>query len=237
MKQHQLLCNNFGTSWCVSITSLRPRLNDCNPVGTSSTETATRFKGGLGHTHSEKKWSRFTLLEFNVWLNEKTGAHEKMKVNSAKPKADENSHSTTRSRTAPKVFASTFKADARKFRGGFLPTKAVSYIDCKELQPLWRCPVFRQKTPTQIPKIVADNKLCFSCLYGMHSFRQCTKPRKCTPESSHKVVLHGTERIIPPRPLPKQTNATKSTNVPVKKQSGENLGVVSQPNFEGLPHF
>ena len=37
-----------------------------------------------------------------------------------------------------------------------MPTNYVVY---KDKHPLWRCPVFRRKTPTERAKLVADNKL------------------------------------------------------------------------------
>ena len=47
---------------------------------------------------------------------------------------------------------------------------------------------------------MADNKLCFSCLRGKHTFRQCPQPRKCRAEacnSSHNTLLHGADRVFP----------------------------------------
>ena len=36
----------------VSIASIRPGLNECNPARSSSTETATQHGGSLGHVYS-----------------------------------------------------------------------------------------------------------------------------------------------------------------------------------------
>ena len=47
------------------------------------------------------------------WLKEKTAAHEKMKVASAKPETDENSQAATKTEIASNVFAPTSIADAR----------------------------------------------------------------------------------------------------------------------------
>ena len=48
-------------------------------------------------------------------------------------------------------------------------------------------------------KYVAEQKLCFACLDGNHSFRQCSRAKKCPkPErdSTHNVLLHGAEKQI-----------------------------------------
>ena len=70
---------------------------------------------------------------------------------------------------------------------------------CKGAHPIWRCESFKRKTPTQRAKIVADARLCFSCLDGIHSFRNCPQPRKCKKEnctSTHSTFLHGAERVF-----------------------------------------
>ena len=160
-----------------------------------------------------------------------------MKVTSAKTKSKDNSTAITKTKTASKVFASASKADAPTVRRNVLPTQPVKFTACKKTHPLWRCPVFRAKTPTHKAKVVADNKLCVSRLNGQHSFRHCPKPRKCTTEGcsrSHNVSLLGIERVFPPRPLPTQNNATENSSVPVKKESGESSGDVSQTDVKGL---
>ena len=71
---------------------------------------------------------------------------------------------------------------------------------CKGTHALWNCAVFKEKNATQRAKYVAEQKLCFACLNGNHSFRQCSRAKKCPkPEcdSTHNVLLHGAERIFP----------------------------------------
>ena len=51
-------------------------------------------------------------------------------------------------------------------------------------------------------KLVAEQKLGFACLENNHSFRNCSKARKrpkpgC--ERTHNVLLHGAEKIFPPK--------------------------------------
>ena len=58
--------------------------------------------------HTVKKNStRLTLLDFNDWLEDKAEAHERMKVSSGKPKADESVSTVTRTKSGTKVFAAT----------------------------------------------------------------------------------------------------------------------------------
>ena len=87
-------------------------------------------------------------------------------------------------------------------------------IVCKGNHRLWECRVFKDKTPTQRAKLVADNKLCFSCLRDKQTLRQCPQPRKCRAEgcnSSHNTLLHGADRVFP---------AKQSTNSNAIQPSG-----------------
>ena len=71
-------------------------------------------------------------------------------------------------------------------------------IMCKCNHRLWK--VFKKKTPTQTTKLVADKKLCVSCLRNTCTFRQCPQPKKCRVEgcnSLHNTLLHGAERVFP----------------------------------------
>ena len=73
-------------------------------------------------------------------------------------------------------------------------------IVCKGNHRLWECRVFKEKTPTQRAKLVAESKLCFSCLRDKHAFRRCPQPRKCRAEgcnSSQNTLLHGADSVFP----------------------------------------
>ena len=88
---------------------------------------------------------------------------------------------------------------------------------CKGNHRLCDCRVFKEKTPTQRAKLVADNKPCFSCLRDKHTLRQCPQPRKCRAEgcnSSHNTLLQGADMVFPAR---------QSTN-PIIIQSSGNTG-------------
>ena len=128
-----------------------------------------------------------------------------MKVFSGKPKIEETpTNNVTKTKTSFKVFAAS--ASNRSTMG----TKPESTqkpqancVVCNDKHPLWRCQVFRKQTPTERTKIVAENKPCFSCFNGQHSFRNCPQPRKCTTDgcgSTHNTFLHGAERIFPRKP-------------------------------------
>ena len=115
---------------------------------------------------------RPTLIDFNDWLKEKTEAHKRMKTSSIKPKVDENAQSkVTKTKTKSKVFASTSSTNERKTKqkSDNLPINCVA---CREKHRLRRCQLFRKKIPTERVKLVAENKVYFSCLNADDSFRQ-----------------------------------------------------------------
>ena len=102
-------------------------------------------------------------------------------------------------------------------------------IVCKSNHRLWKCRVFKEKTPTQRAKLVADNKLCFSCLRDKHEFRQCPQPRKCQAEgcnSSHNTLLHGAERVFPTKQSTNSNSIQPSGNIGRSKATSSQL----QPN-------
>ena len=191
--------------------------------------------------HTVKKdWSRPTLLDFNDWLKDKAEAHERMKVSTTKPKNDESAQSVTRTKTGAKVFASATSSSSSNGIGTKPNRVQPNCIVCKDNHPLWRCRVYLDKTPTGRAKIVAENKLCFSCLKGNHSFRQCPQPRKCNKNgsnSSHNTLLHGAERVFQPRATPKpstnQVTGSHSSKTTVNK-AGESSGVCSVSDVKGL---
>ena len=144
------------------------------------------------------KWNldRPTLIHFSDWLKEKAEAHERMKAASSKPRSEEVPVTTvTKTKTGTKVFAATTSNQ------GNAATKVKSgkqCVACKDSHPLWRCRVFRQKTPTERTKLAAESKLCFSCLNEGNSFRQGPQPRKCAKDGcsrSHNTLLHGSDNF------------------------------------------
>ena len=77
-----------------------------------------------------------------------------MKNMTGKPKVKDPS----KTKAVTSVFASTSTVE-KKF-------EYPSCIHCKGKRALWKCSVFKEKTPTQRAKFTAENKLCFSCLQG-----------------------------------------------------------------------
>ena len=143
---------------------------------------------------------RPTLIDFNDWLKDKAEAHERMKSLPSKAKHEESRNViVTKTKTVSKALAATTSSQ-QSIGAKVKSDKPLNTgVACKEKHPLWRCLAFRGKTPTEGAKIVADNKLCFSCFNQNHTFRQCPQSRKCTKDgcgSSHNTFLHGADRIF-----------------------------------------
>ena len=67
-------------------------------------------------------------------------------------------------------------------------------------------------------KFSAEKKLSFSSLQAEHMFRKCPQTRKCTePESegTPRILLHGADRIFPPR---KEENKSSTEKLRRKNQ-------------------
>ena len=121
----------------------------------------------------KKHWVKPTLLDFNDWLKEKAEAHDLMKQSATKARPEDNSTSVTKTKTASKVFTSNSQQrETKKQLPSSFTNNYSRSIVCKGNHRLWECQVFKEKTPTQRAKLVADNKLCFSCLRDKHTFRQ-----------------------------------------------------------------
>ena len=169
----------------------------------------------------KKHWVKPILLDFNDWLKEKAEAHDLMKQSATKAKPEDNSTSVTKTKTASKVFASN--SQQRETKKQLPPSSTNTYsrcIVCKSNHRLWECRVFKEKTPTQRAKLMADNKLCFSCLRDKHTFRQCPQPRKCREEgcnSSHNSLLHGADRVFPTKQSTNPNNIQSSGNTGQRK--------------------
>ena len=149
----------------------------------------------------KKHWVKPTILDFNDWLKEKAEAHDLMKQSATKARPEDNSTSATKTKTASKVFASNSQQRETKKQMTSSSTNTYSRcIVCKGNH--WPCEsrVFKEKTPTQRAKLVADNKHCFSCLRDKHRLRQCPQPRKCRAggcNRSHNTQMHEADRVFP----------------------------------------
>ena len=72
---------------------------------------------------------------------------------------------------------------------------------------------FKDKNATHRAKYVAEQKLCFACLNGNHSFRQCSSAKKSPkPEcdSTHNVLLREAEKIFPRKENSNEAGTNKS---------------------------
>ena len=153
-----------------------------------------------------RQWHRPTLLDFNEWLKEKA---------EAKGKSEE----PVRQKIGTKVFASNANVSNKTREKPKYPPCSVYKVH----HAFWNCAVFKEKNATQRAKQVAEQKLCFACLQSNHSFRNCSKARKCPKqdcESTHKVLLHGAEKTFPPKDTKSSTKHV-STNAVVVDVHGQ----------------
>ena len=177
-------------------------LSSASLLGQAVQKLPPNLKEGWSMHTVKRDLGRPTLIDFNDWLKDKTEAHERMKSATGKPKVEETpTGNETKTKTNSEVFAAittstkntiATKPSIHKFQ--------VICVVCKDKHPLWRCQVFRKKTPTERAKVVAESKLCFSCFNGQRSFLNCPQPRKCTKDvcgSTHNTLLHGAEKISP----------------------------------------
>ena len=130
------------------------------------------------------------------------------------------------------VFANNAKvSDKTKEKPKFPPCSV-----CKSQHALWNCAVFKEKNATQRAKHVAEQKLCFACLQSNHSFCNCSKARKCPKpdcESTHNVLLHGAEKIFPPKDT-KSSPASGNANTKHVSTNAAVGDIHSQESTKGL---
>ena len=152
-------------------------------------------------------WQRLTLLDFNDWLKNKAEGHERLKslVKVEQP---------VKQKVVTKVLAGNTKVSSKDEKSRE-KTRFPPCSLCKGQHALWNCSVFKEKNATQRAKYVAEQKLCFSCLQGNHTFRKCQKARKCPKqdcESTHNVLLHGAEKVFPPKEADRSPSTQTNTN-------------------------
>ena len=171
----------------------------------------------------KKHWLKPALLDSNDWLKEKAEAHDLMKNTAFKARTEDTNKSVTRSKVAPKAFAANTQHKSSVKPQQSCPSPPISScIVCKDSHWLWECPVFKEKTPTQRAKVVADAKLCFSCLRDKHMFRQCKNPRECRKDgcnNSHNTLLHGAEEVFPAKPSTNNNVNTSKSNAGTSRPS------------------
>ena len=192
---------------------------------------------------------RPTMLDFNDWLKERAEGHDRMKTTSFRSKPeDTNSKGAVKTNVSSKVFVSNSKSSSVSRQSQSSKNDHPLCVLCKSQHRIWRCQTSKEKTPTQRAKIAAENKLCFSCLNGKHSFRTCPNQRKCNHEgcrSTHNILLHGAERIFTASGQNKsadasqpKVNSTKTSTTAVDNASthgtSSTSGLTSITDVKGL---
>ena len=168
-------------------------------------------------------WVKPTLLDCNDLLKEKAEAHDLMKNTATKARTEDTINPVTNSKVASKAFAANTQHKSNHKPQQSSPSTSISScLVCKGSHQMWECRVFKEKTPTQRAKVVAEAKFCFSCLRGKHTFRQCPSPRKCRKDgcnSSHNTLLHGAEKVFPAKPSTNNNINTSKLNIGTSRPS------------------
>ena len=149
-----------------------------------------------------------------------------MENNATKARTEDTNNSVARSKVASKALAAKTQHKSNlKPQQSSPPTPISSCIVFKGSHRLWECRVFKEKTPTQRAKVVAEAKRCFSCLRDKDMFRQCKSPRKCRKDgcnSSHNTLLYKAERVFAAKPSINNnintSNSKASTSRPATSQ-------------------
>ena len=140
-----------------------------------------------------------------------------MKNTATKASTEHTNNSKTRTKVASKACAANTQLKCILKPQQSSPSTSLSRsIVCKESHWQWECRVFEEKTNMQRAKVVAEAKLCFSCLRGMHMFRQCKNHRKSRKDgcsSTHNTLLQGAERVFPAIPLTNNNNNKTSKSI------------------------
>ena len=156
----------------------------------------TQFDGNPFNWH---EWfgqfiSRIYSAILIKWLKENAEGNERLKTIIPKGKSEE----PVKQKLGMKVFASNTKvSDKNKEKLEFPPCSV-----CQGQHALRNCAVFKEKNATQRAKHVAEQRLCFACLQGNHSFCKFSKARKCHKpdcENTHNNLLFGAEKFFHPK--------------------------------------
>ena len=191
----------------------------------------------------KKHWVKPTLIDFNDWLKEKAEAHDLLKQTSLKARTEDNTNSVVKTKVASRTFAANTQSKGTQRPASTSATLATPRcIVCKGNHRIWECRVFKEKSPTQRARVVAEAKLSFSCLREKHMFRQCPNPRKSRKDgcnSSHNTLLHGAERVYPSKSPSNNNNSNSNAGANQSKlssvQSSSKITTLSSVcNVKGL---
>ena len=147
-----------------------------------------------------------------------------MKQTSSKARTEDNTNSVVKTKVASRTFAANTqtKSTQRPASTSATPPNPRCIV-CKCNHRIWECRVFKEKSPTQRAKVVAEAKLCLSFLIEKHMFRQCPNPRKCRKDgcsSSHNTLLHGAERVYPSKSPSSNINSNSNAGANQSKLPG-----------------
>ena len=164
-----------------------------------------------------------------------------MKQISSKARTEDNINSVVMTKVALKTFAANTQTKATQRQTTWATPPTPRCIVCKGNHRIWECRVFKEKSPTQRPKVVAEAKLCFSCLREKRMFKQYPNPRKCKKHgcnSSHNTLLHGAERVYPSN-SPSTNNSNSNAVANLSKVSSvqswnKSTALSSVSNVKGL---
>ena len=146
-----------------------------------------------------------------------------MKQTLSKARTQDNTNSVVKTKVASKTFAANTQTKGNQRPASTSATPPTPRcIVCKSNHRIWECRVFKEKSPTQRAKVLAEAKLCFPCLREKHMFRQCPNPRKSRNDgcnSSHNTLLHGAERVYPSKSPSNNNNSNSNASANQSKLS------------------
>ena len=146
-----------------------------------------------------------------------------MKQTTSKARTEDNNNSVVKTKVASKTFAANTQTKGTQRQASTTATPPTPRcIVCKGNHRIWECRVFKEKSPTQRAKVVAEAKLCLSCLREKHTFRQWPNHRKCRKDacnSSHNTLLHGAERVNPSKSRSNNNNSNSNAGANQSKLS------------------
>ncbi len=97
---------------------------------------------------------------------------------------------------------------------------------CSEAHMIWECSKFKDMTPEQRFQEIREKSLCFNCLAGTHSSRDCRSKRRCGINGcgrKHSYLLH-----------PTKNDNSDTKNVGSDARSAQNLESSDSSKFSGF---
>ena len=124
-----------------------------------------------------------------------------MKQTSSKARTEDKTNSLVKTKVASRFFAANTQTKGTQRQASTSATPATPRCTgCKGNHRIWECRVFNEKSPNQRAKVMAEAKLCSSCLRKKHMFRHSANPRNCRKDgcnSSRNTLRFGAEGVYP----------------------------------------